>query len=206
MKNKLLVLSLGALCVSQIWESNHASAVVSGEKNPYVSKALELKDKSNKSNSYENYRDSLESLISSLSFADYEKYEEPEYEKAVKKYQQKFMAEDDALKNFLNEEKKIKNADISRKSNDLLGLTHERYSYIFDTLKKNKQEFLKDIEEIQLKNSDLKDFNNTEQHNADVEINNLENKVLMVDSYNNIKIKTTSHEANCLRASTLTPE
>ncbi|MDT4109986.1 von Willebrand factor binding protein Vwb, partial [Staphylococcus aureus] len=51
---------------------------------------------------------------------------------------------------------------------------------IFDTLKKNKQEFLKDIEEIQLKNSDLKDFNNTEQHNADVEINNLENKVLMV--------------------------
>ncbi|HDA5558095.1 TPA: von Willebrand factor binding protein Vwb, partial [Staphylococcus aureus] len=91
-----------------------------------------------------------------------------------------FMAEDDALKNFLNEEKKIKNADISRKSNDLLGLTHERYSYIFDTLKKNKQEFLKDIEEIQLKNSDLKDFNNTEQHNADVEINNLENKVLMV--------------------------
>lgn len=180
MKNKLLVLSLGALCVSQIRESNHASAVVSGEKNPYVSKALELKDKSNKSNSYENYRDSLESLISSLSFADYEKYEEPEYEKAVKKYQQKFMAEDDALKNFLNEEKKIKNADISRKSNDLLGLTHERYSYIFDTLKKNKQEFLKDIEEIQLKNSDLKDFNNTEQHNADVEINNLENKVLMV--------------------------
>ncbi|MHC6664940.1 von Willebrand factor binding protein Vwb [Staphylococcus aureus] len=180
MKNKLLVLSLGALCVSQIWESNHASAVVSGEKNPYVSKALELKDKSNKSNSYENYRDSLESLISSLSFADYEKYEEPEYEKAVKKYQQKFMAEDDALKNFLNEEKKIKNADISRKSNDLLGLTHERYSYIFDTLKKNKQEFLKDIEEIQLKNIDLKDFNNTEQHNADVEINNLENKVLMV--------------------------
>ncbi|CAC9135700.1 truncated secreted von Willebrand factor-binding protein VWbp [Staphylococcus aureus] len=42
MKNKLLVLSLGALCVSQIWESNHASAVVSGEKNPYVSKALSI--------------------------------------------------------------------------------------------------------------------------------------------------------------------
>ncbi len=139
-----------------------------------------MKDKSNKSNSYENYRDSLESLISSLSFADYEKYEEPEYEKAVKKYQQKFMAEDDALKNFLNEEKKIKNADISRKSNDLLGLTHERYSYIFDTLKKNKQEFLKDIEEIQLKNSDLKDFNNTEQHDANVRNERFQNKVLMV--------------------------
>ncbi|MBR9151703.1 coagulase, partial [Staphylococcus aureus] len=42
MKNKLLVLSLGALCVSQIWESNRASAVVSGEKNPYVSESLKL--------------------------------------------------------------------------------------------------------------------------------------------------------------------
>ncbi len=60
-------------------------------------------------------------MISSLSFADYEKYEEPEYEKAVKKISTKiYLAEDDALKNFLNEEKKIKNADISRKSNDLL--------------------------------------------------------------------------------------
>jgi hypothetical protein len=42
LKNKLLVLSLGALCVSQIWESNRASAVVSGEENPYVSKALSV--------------------------------------------------------------------------------------------------------------------------------------------------------------------
>ncbi|MBE5664265.1 von Willebrand factor binding protein Vwb [Staphylococcus sp. SS60] len=180
MKKKLLVLTLGALCVSQIWESNHASAVVSGEKNPYVSKALELKGTSNKSNTYENYRESLESLISSLSFADYEKYEEPEYRNAVKKYQQKFMAEDDALKTFLSEEKKLKKTDSSRNSNGLLGLTHERYTYIFDTLKKNKQEFLQEIEEINLKNSNLKDFNITEQHNADVEINSLENKVLML--------------------------
>ncbi|HHO6485292.1 TPA: coagulase domain-containing protein, partial [Staphylococcus aureus] len=180
MKNKLLVLSLGALCVSQIWESNRASAVVSGEKNPYVSKALELKGTSNKSNTYENYRESLENLIFSLSFADYEKYEEPEYNNAVKKYQQKFMAEDDALKTFLSEEKKLEKTDSSRNSNGLLGLTHERYTYIFDTLKKNKQEFLQEIQEINLKNSDLKDFNDTEQYNADVEINNLENKVLML--------------------------
>lgn len=180
MKKKLLVLTLGALCVSQIWESNRASAVVSGEENPYVSKAIELKGTSNKSNTYENYRESLENLIFSLSFADYEKYEEPEYNNAVKKYQQKFMAEDDALKTFLSEEKKLEKTDSSRNSNGLLGLTHERYTYIFDTLKKNKQEFLQEIEEINLKNSDLKDFNDTEQYNADVEINNLENKVLML--------------------------
>ncbi|CDR20503.1 von Willebrand factor binding protein Vwb [Staphylococcus argenteus] len=180
MKKKLLVLTLGALCVSQIWEHNHASAVVSGEKNPYESESLKLNGKRSTTITSDKYEENLDMLISSLSFADYEKYEEPEYKEAVKKYQQKFMAEDDALKNFFSEEKKIKNTDISRNSSDLLGLTHERYSYIFDTLKKNKQEFLKDIEEIQLKNSDLKDFNNTDQYNADVEINNLENKVLMV--------------------------
>ncbi|HBI0001842.1 TPA: von Willebrand factor binding protein Vwb [Staphylococcus aureus] len=180
MKNKLLVLSLGALCVSQIWESNRASAVVSGEKNPYVSKALELKDKSNKSNSYENYRDSLESLISSLSFADYEKYEEPEYEKAVKKYQQKFMAEDDALKNFLNEEKNLKNGNKYSKGNNLLGLTHERYLTVFDTLKENKNEFLKEIEEINNKNPELKEFDIEQQTKADTELNTLENQVLMI--------------------------
>ncbi|HDI7565823.1 von Willebrand factor binding protein Vwb [Staphylococcus aureus] len=180
MKNKLLVLTLGALCVSQIWEYNHASAVVSGEKNPYVSKALELKDKSNKSNSYENYRDSLESLISSLSFADYEKYEEPEYEKAVKKYQQKFMAEDDALKNFLNEEKNLKNGNKYSNGNNLLGLTHERYLTVFDSLKENKNEFLKEIEEINIKNPELKEFDIEQQNKADLELNTLENQALMI--------------------------
>lgn len=180
MKKKLLVLTLGALCVSQILESNHASAVVSGEKNPYVSESLKLKDNSNKSNSYENYRNSLERLISSLSFADYEKYEEPEFEKAVKKYQQKFMAEDDALKIFLSEEKKLKNRNKSSIEDNLLGLSHERYLSVFEALKQNKDEFIKEIKEIKLKNSNLKDFNYTEQHNADIEINILENQVLMI--------------------------
>lgn len=87
MKNKLLVLSLGALCVSQIWESNRASAVVSGEENPYKSESLKLNGKRS-------------TTITS------DKYEEPEYKEAVKKYQQKFMAEDDALKNFLVKRKK----------------------------------------------------------------------------------------------------
>lgn len=106
MKNKLLVLSLGALCVSQIWESNRASAVVSGEENPYKSESLKLNGKRSTTITSDKYEENLDMLISSLSFADYEKHEEPEYKEAVKKYQQKFMAEDDALKNFLVKRKK----------------------------------------------------------------------------------------------------
>ena len=63
MKNKLLVLSLGALCVSQIWESNHASAVVSGEKNPYVSKALSIKGQKTNSWNLGQYKDSLRTVM-----------------------------------------------------------------------------------------------------------------------------------------------
>ena len=63
MKNKLLVLSLGALCVSQIWESNRACAVVSGEKNLYVSESLKLNDNKSKSLSLEKYKESLRSIM-----------------------------------------------------------------------------------------------------------------------------------------------
>ncbi|HHO6256197.1 TPA: coagulase, partial [Staphylococcus aureus] len=114
MKNKLLVLTLGALCVSQIWEYNHASAVVSGEKNPYVSESLKLTGSKSTGVTPAMYKENLESLISSLSFADYEKYYEPEFKDVVKKYQQRFMAEDAALKKFFREEyfiKENKNSD-----------------------------------------------------------------------------------------------
>ncbi|HGZ9782122.1 von Willebrand factor binding protein Vwb [Staphylococcus aureus] len=143
MKNKLLVLSLGALCVSQIWESNRASAVVSGEENPYKSESLKLNGKRSTTITSDKYEENLDMLISSLSFADYEKYEEPEYKEAVKKYQQKFMAEDDALKN-------------------------------------HREEFSKEIEEINNKNPVLKEYNNEEQTKADTELNTLENQVLMI--------------------------
>ena len=66
MKKKLLVLTLGALCVSQIWEHNHASAVVSGEKNPYESESLKLNGKSTTITS-DKYEENLDMLISSLS-------------------------------------------------------------------------------------------------------------------------------------------
>ncbi|VDZ11554.1 Staphylocoagulase precursor [Staphylococcus aureus] len=85
MKNKLLVLSLGALCVSQIWESNRASAVVSGEKNPYVSESLKLIDyKNNKQYTAEAYKKSLEDLIDTLPQIGNVKYDEPEFKETVK--------------------------------------------------------------------------------------------------------------------------
>lgn len=178
MKNKLLVLSLGALCVSQIWESNRASAVVSGEENPYKSESLKLNGKRSTTITSDKYEENLDMLISSLSFADYEKYEEPEYKEAVKKYQQKFMAEDDALKKFFSEEKKIKNRHTN--TSNYLGLTHERYESIYNSLKNHREEFSKEIEEINNKNPVLKEYNNEEQTKADTELNTLENQVLMI--------------------------
>lgn len=177
MKNKLLVLSLGALCVSQIWESNRASAVVSGEENPYKSESLKLNGKRSTTITSDKYEENLDMLISSLSFADYEKYEEPEYKEAVKKYQQKFMAEDDALKNFLV---KRKNKNRNTNTSNYLGLTHERYESIYNSLKNHREEFSKEIEEINNKNPVLKEYNNEEQTKADTELNTLENQVLMI--------------------------
>ncbi|HCD1779113.1 TPA: coagulase, partial [Staphylococcus aureus] len=145
MKNKLLVLSLGALCVSQIWESNRASAVVSGEKNPYVSESLKLTGSKSTVVTPAMYKENLESLISSLSFADYEKYYEPEFKDVVKKYQQRFMAEDAALKKFFREEYFIKE---NKNSDEMLGITQERYKYIYDKLKSNNDEFMREIKEI----------------------------------------------------------
>lgn len=85
MKNKLLVLSLGALCVSQIWESNRASAVVSGEKNPYVSESLKLTNNKNKSRTVEEYKKSLDDLIWSFPNLDNERFDNPEYKEANEK-------------------------------------------------------------------------------------------------------------------------
>lgn len=43
------------------------------------------------------------------------------------------MAEDEALKKFFSEEKKIKNGNTDNL--DYLGLSHERYESVFNTLK-----------------------------------------------------------------------
>lgn len=182
MKKKLLVLTLGALCVSQIWEHNHASAVVSGEKNPYVSESLNLIDyKNNKQYTAEAYKKSLEDLIDRLPQIGNVKYDEPEFKEAVKKYQQRFMAEDDALKKYFDEERKLKQTTVNNGLNsNILGMTQGRYEVIYEGLKNQCAEFLKEIEQVKINNPQLKDFSWEEQNKADIELNTLENKALMV--------------------------
>ncbi|HCY9902238.1 TPA: von Willebrand factor binding protein Vwb [Staphylococcus aureus] len=182
MKNKLLVLSLGALCVSQIWESNHASAVVSGEKNPYVSESLKLNDNKSKSLSLEKYKESLRSIMCTKEINKNDGYDEPEYKEALNTYRKKIFAELDALNKFLDEERKIasyikKNMEVP---SNILGLTHGRYTAIYNAIKENKNEFEKNVEKIESKHLDLKRFDEDKDYEARVKLNELENKVLML--------------------------
>ncbi|MFH6145629.1 von Willebrand factor binding protein Vwb [Staphylococcus aureus] len=182
MKNKLLVLSLGALCVSQIWESNHASAVVSGEKNPYVSESLKLNDNKSKSLSLEKYKESLRSIMCTKEINKNDGYDEPEYKEALNTYRKKLFAELDALNKFLDEERKIasyikKNMEVP---SNILGLTRGRYTAIYNAIKENKNEFEKNVEKIESKHLDLKRFDEDKDYEARVKLNELENKVLML--------------------------
>nr|WP_289780628.1 coagulase domain-containing protein [Staphylococcus hyicus] len=106
-------------------------------------------------------------------------YDEPEYKEAYDKYQKKFMAEMDALNKFRQEEKVIdeKWGNLPEKT---YGLTYERYLSIYKKLEKNREEFLKEAEQIESKHNDLKRFNYRHQLEADRQINNLENKILMI--------------------------
>ncbi|UVJ16549.1 von Willebrand factor binding protein Vwb [Staphylococcus aureus] len=182
MKNKLLVLSLGALCVSQIWESNRASAVVSGEKNLYVSESLKLNDNKSKSLSLEKYKESLRSIMCTKEINKNDGYDEPEYKEALNTYRKKLFAELDALNKFLDEERKIasyikKNMEVP---SNILGLTHGRYTAIYNAIKENKNEFEKNVENIESKHLDLKRFDEDKDYEARVKLNELENKVLML--------------------------
>lgn len=182
MKNKLLVLSLGALCVSQIWESNRASAVVSGEENPYVSKALELKGTKEKNLTLKQYKDSLRSVMCIAEINKNDGYDEPEYKEAMDTYRKKLFAELDALNKFLDEERIIakRKKNNENVSEDVLGLTHQRYTAIHQAIKDNKAEFEKKVESIENKNSDLKKFDGDKVDKVRGELNELENKVLML--------------------------
>ncbi|HDE3424751.1 TPA: von Willebrand factor binding protein Vwb [Staphylococcus aureus] len=182
MKNKLLVLSLGALCVSQIWESNRACAVVSGEKNLYVSESLKLNDNKSKSLSLEKYKESLRSIMCTKEINKNDGYDEPEYKEALNTYRKKLFAELDALNKFLDEERKIasyikKNMEVP---SNILGLTHGRYTAIYNAIKENKNEFEKNVENIESKHLDLKRFDEDKDYEARVKLNELENKVLML--------------------------
>ncbi|MCE5591212.1 coagulase [Staphylococcus pseudintermedius] len=183
MKKKLLVLSASAVLASHFLVGGEASAIVSGEKNPYTSKALSIMEKSSTSSvTTEQYKKSLEDLIYALSIYNHERYDEPEYEAAVKKYQQRFMAEMEAMNQFLQgekvkERKRQKNEDIPE---HVIGLTHQRYEAIYNALKENKSDFDREITELNEKHPELKTFNQQQQTEADQKLNDLENQVLML--------------------------
>ncbi|HCW7734502.1 TPA: von Willebrand factor binding protein Vwb [Staphylococcus aureus] len=182
MKNKLLVLSLGALCVSQIWESNHASAVVSGEKNPYVSKALSIKGQKTNSWNLGQYKDSLRTVMCTSEINKNDGYDEPEYKEAMDTYRKKLFAELDALNKFLDEERKIESSKKNNNQvvNGVLGLTHQRYLAIHEAIKENKNEFERKTQDIESRNPDLKKFDRDKDYEVRVKLNELENKVLML--------------------------
>ncbi|MEB8331780.1 von Willebrand factor binding protein Vwb [Staphylococcus aureus] len=182
MKNKLLVLSLGALCVSQIWESNRASAVVSGEKNPYVSKALSIKGQKTNSWNLGQYKDSLRTVMCTSEINKNDGYDEPEYKEAMDTYRKKLFAELDALNKFLDEERKIESSkkNNNQVANGVLGLTHQRYLAIHEAIKENKNEFERKTQDIESRNPDLKKFDRDKDYEVRVKLNELENKVLML--------------------------
>ncbi|HHW9678723.1 TPA: von Willebrand factor binding protein Vwb [Staphylococcus aureus] len=182
MKNKLLVLSLGALCVSQIWESNHASAVVSGEKNPYVSKALSIKGQKTNSWNLGQYKDSLRTVMCTSEINKNDGYDEPEYKEAMDTYRKKLFAELDARNKFLDEERKIESSkkNNNQVANGVLGLTHQRYLAIHEAIKENKNEFERKTQDIESRNPDLKKFDRDKDYKVRVKLNELENKVLML--------------------------
>ncbi|HCX8924309.1 TPA: von Willebrand factor binding protein Vwb [Staphylococcus aureus] len=182
MKNKLLVLSLGALCVSQIWESDHASAVVSGEKNPYVSKALSIKGQKTNSWNLGQYKDSLRTVMCTSEINKNDGYDEPEYKEAMDTYRKKLFAELDALNKFLDEERKIESSkkNNNQVANGVLGLTHQRYLAIHEAIKENKNEFERKTQDIESRNPDLKKFDRDKDYEVRVKLNELENKVLML--------------------------
>ncbi|WP_353419417.1 coagulase domain-containing protein [Staphylococcus delphini] len=183
MKKKLLVLSTSAVLASHFLVGGEASAIVTGEENPYKSKALSIMEPSSThSFTTKQYKDSLEDLIRKLTIGRYEKYDEPEYAAAVKKYKQRYMAEMGAMNQFLNGEKakEIKRKNNQSIPNHIIGLTHQRYKAVYDALEENKKDFDREIAAVNEKHPDLKPFDSEAQDSAEQKLNDLENQILML--------------------------
>lgn len=183
MKKKLLVLSASAVLASHFLVGGEASAIVTGDENPYKSKALSIMEPSSThSFTTKQYKDSLEDLIRKLTIGRYEKYDEPEYAEAVKKYKQRYMAEMDAMNQFLNGEKakEIKRKNNQSIPNHIIGLTHQRYEAVYKALEENKKDFDREIAELNEKHPDLKPFDSEAQNIAEQKLNDLENQILML--------------------------
>ncbi|ARJ51331.1 coagulase domain-containing protein [Staphylococcus lutrae] len=181
MRKKLFVLSASAILASHIATTEHASAIVSGEENPYRSKALDIQGHRSTVVYSEEYRKSLERLVDKLTIDNYERYDQPEFKEVVDRYKNKFMAEAEAINLFLKEEKMLKSKNYQAKES-IYGLTYHRYIHLYNALESNKNEFLKEIEEIANKKPDLKTFDENEQEKVDEKLNRLENQVLMLGS------------------------
>lgn len=168
MKKKLLVLSASAILASNFIFDNNASAVV--KQSGYESEALQIEGTRKHDISLQQYKDSLEDLIMKQSLNEFGGYDEPEYKEAYQKYQGRFLAELEAINKFVKEDE----------NGNGLGMTHERYLSIYEGLQKNKNDFENKVREIENKNEDLKRFNYENQRKANKEINELENKALML--------------------------
>lgn len=181
MKKKLVVLSASAVLASHFLVGGEAFAIVSGEENPYKSKSLSIMERSNTTSfTTEQYKKNLEDLMYKLTIAGYEKYDEPEYAQAVKKYKQRFMAEMEAMNQFLQGEKYKAKHKEKAEAKGVLGLTHQRYNEIYNALNENKIDFEREINELNQKHTDLKTFDYYQQGQGEKKLNDLENQILML--------------------------
>lgn len=170
MKKKLLVLSASAILASNFVFDNSASAVV--KTTDYKSDALEVKGNKQYGRSTNDYIDSISKLILSQSINEFGGYDDPEYKEAYQEYQGKFLAELDALNKFVLEEDDLKGNNI--------GLTFQRYQSIYNSLKEHKANFEKAVKDIELKDENLRRFTGEQQEKALKEVDELEDKALMV--------------------------
>ncbi|MEB7824710.1 coagulase domain-containing protein [Staphylococcus chromogenes] len=168
MKKKLLVLSASAILASNFIFDNNASAVVKETK--HKSEALSVTGKKHSTFKVDDYKKNLGDLIDKLTLNDFDGYYEPEYKDAYQKYQGRFLAELEALNQFIREDKDPKE----------IGFTFERYNKVRDALLQNKNDFMREVSKIENDNAELKRFDNQRQIEAEGEVYDLEHKALML--------------------------
>ncbi|MCO4329898.1 coagulase [Staphylococcus hyicus] len=184
MKKKLLVLSASAILASNFIFDNSASAVVDGSKNPYHSESLKLNGEISHPYDVERYYNSLDDFVYYKSINMHAGYDEPEYKSALNKYKQKFMAEMEALNKYRKEQEQINKVKgywyKDRVPSNTYGLTYQRYYSLYKKLEENREEFFKEVKKIESENIELKRFDEETQYKKGFQINQLENKILMV--------------------------
>ncbi|MCO4344346.1 hypothetical protein MTQ94_11255, partial [Staphylococcus agnetis] len=182
MKKRLICLSLTAVCVTQLLAYTDANAIVTGEKNHYQSSSLKLNGEISDKTRAKLYRDSLEDLLYALQYKNNIGYDEKEYKNLYEEYSNKVLAEIEAVNKFNLEQKEIDSLKQENKKlpKGVFGLTYSRYISVYESLKENKAAFENKLKQIGEKYPDLKEFNYSQQEDANKKINTLENKILLV--------------------------